>query len=62
MWVPRVGVSVGSCRLRNRIDGRRNRHNVMRTCLKIGRWYMLGWIGRARKKRENIAANGKEVN
>ena len=59
MWAPRAGVSVGSRRLISRIgsiDERRNRHKVTRTFLKIGRWYMLGWLGRARKKRENVAA------
>ena len=30
---------------------------VMWTFLKVGQWYMLGWLAWVRKKRENIAAS-----
>ena len=54
----RVGVSIGSHRLGSRIkEERRNRHKVMWTFLKVGQWYMLGWLAWVRKKRENIAAS-----
>ena len=64
MWVPRVGVSVGSGRLGSSINERRNSRKVARlwmcTCLKIGSWFMLGLCARGRKKRESFAANKKE--
>ena len=54
----RVGVSIGSHPLGSRIkEERRNRHKVMWTFLKVGQWYMLGWLAWVRKKRENIAAS-----
>ena len=60
MWAPRVGVSVGSRRLRSR-NRRRTQGHVDILKIGLGRWYMLGWLGRARKERENIAANRIEV-
>ena len=64
MRVPRVGVSIGSCRLGSRIDERRNRRKVtwMRTCLKIEYWFMLEWCARVRKRgRVSLKTGNKEV-
>jgi hypothetical protein len=60
MWVPRVSVSIGSRRLGSRIDETQGYVMWMRTCLKIGHWFMLGWCAE-RRGRVSLKTEKKEV-